>query len=152
VSGDASLTALEDWAAGLLHAVSPAGKRRIARGVAIGLRASQRRRIAEQRNPDGTPYAPRKPRLRSKAGRIKRGAMFAKLRTARYLKAHADATGAVVEITGNAARIARVHQYGLIDKVAPSGPNTRYPRRLLLGFAADDRDLVRDLILGQLNG
>ena len=81
------LRALEDWAGALLNQVQPAERRKVTQTIARELRRSQQQRIAAQRNPDGTPYAPRKPRqqLRAKAGRIKQRKMFAKLRTARYL-------------------------------------------------------------------
>lgn len=148
---DADLTPLEDWVDGLLLAISPAKRRRLAQSVAIALRRSQQQRIADQRNPDGTPYVPRKVRkLRGKVGRIKRGKMFAKLRTTKYLKAHATADTAVVAFTGRATRIARVHQYGLTDRVTPSGPRVRYARRELLGFSAEDRALVKDLLISHL--
>lgn len=150
---EANLTLLEDWVAGLLLAIAPAGRRRIAQSVAITLRRSQQQRIADQRNPDGTPYVPRKlHKLRNKAGRINRGKMFAKLRTAKYLKANATADAAMVAITGRAACIARVHQYGLTDHVSPSGPRVRYARRELLGFSADDRERVKDLLIKHLIG
>jgi phage virion morphogenesis protein len=147
---DTDLTLLEDWVDGLLLAINPVGRRRIAQSVAIALRRSQQQRIAGQRNPDGTPYVPRKVRrLRDKSGRIKRGKMFAKLRTAKHLKANATAGSAEVAFMGRVARIARVHQYGLTDQVAPGGPRVRYARRELLGFTETDRLLIRETILAQ---
>ena len=147
---EADLTLLEDWVDGLLLAVSSAGRRRLSRSVAIALRRSQQQRIADQRNPDGTAYVPRKVRkLRGKVGRIKRGKMFAKLRTAKHLKPIATADAAVVTFNGRAARIARVHQYGLTDRVVADGPRVRYARRELLGFNQADRDLVRDAVMTQ---
>ncbi|HKT28753.1 phage virion morphogenesis protein [Dyella sp.] len=148
---DTDLTLLEDWVDGLLLATSPAKRRRLAQSVAIALRRSQQQRIADQRNPDGTPYVPRKvPKLRNKAGRVKRGKMFAKLRTAKYLKTNATADAAEVAFTGRTERIARVHQYGLTDRVTPTGPRVRYARRALLGFSMEDRQRVRDLLLYHL--
>ena len=149
---DANLTLLEDWVDGLLLAISPVQRRRLAQSVAIALRRGQQQRIADQCNPDGTPYVPRKAhKLRSKVGRIRRGKMFAKLRTAKYLKANATADAAVVAFAGRAARIARVHQYGLTDQVSPSGPRVRYARRELLGFSSEDRDQVTRLLLNHLS-
>jgi phage virion morphogenesis protein len=149
---DEDLTLLEDWVDGLLLAIGPAGRRRLSRSVAIALRRSQQQRIADQRNPDGTPYVPRKlQKLRGKVGRIKRGKMFAKLRTAKHLKTQATAEAAVVAFTGRAARIARVHQYGLTDQISPDGLRARYPKRVLLGFSAGDRHWVRDLLLSYLS-
>lgn len=55
------LQQLEDWAAPLLfHLLSQDEQARLARTIARDLIRSQKQRIAQQRNPDGTPYAPRK--------------------------------------------------------------------------------------------
>lgn len=145
---------LEDWAGTLLRRLEPARRREVARTLARDLRRSQRDRIAAQRNPDGSAFAPRKPRkdLRSKAGRIKRRAMFAKLRTAKFMKARGTPDAAVVEFTGRVARIARVHQHGLVDRVEPGGPEVRYARRQLLGFTSADRIMVRDRLIDMLSG
>lgn len=146
------LTALEDWAAPLLSALAPAARRRAARSIALALRKSQQQRIAQQQNPDGSAFEPRKGgKLRSKKGRLQRGAMFAKLRRPKYLKARGDGDTATVEFTGRAGAIAAVHQYGRTDRVSKRGPLVRYPRRVLLGFSAADRELVRDVLLAQLN-
>ena len=131
---------------GLLAAIGPAERARLARQIAADMRQRQQRRIAAQLNPDGTPYAPRKPRLRAKAGRIRR-AMFARLRTTRYLKIEGRADAAVIAIAGRAARIARVHQYGLQDRVNRRGLTIRYPVRELLGLTDDDkRDTLQALL------
>lgn len=147
------LTALEDWAGALLGQVSAAGQRHLAKDIAVALRKSQQRRIAQQLNPNGTPFAPRRnvPKLRTKSGRIKRAKMFAKLRTSTWLKAKAEGSTAVVEFAGRAAKIARVHQEGLSDQVSPKGPRVRYPRRMLLGFGAGDRAGVREVIIDHLS-
>lgn len=59
--------------------------------------------------------------------------MFVKPRTARYLKARADASGVTAGYKVAAARIARVHQFGERDRIAP-GIFTDYPVRELLGY------------------
>lgn len=148
------LTVLEEWAAGLLSRLGPAGQRQMAKAVATALRKSQQQRIGQQQNPDGTPFAPRRkaPKLRTKKGRIKRAKMFAKLRTSSWLKAKAEGSTAVVEFKGRAENIAKVHQLGLVDKVSPGGPRVRYPRRVLLGFSSGDRPLIRDTIIDRLSG
>lgn len=69
---------------------------------------------------------------RSKKGRIKRQ-MFAKLRTTKYLKTAATEDSASVQFDGKVQRIARVHHYGLRDRVRRNGPEARYPARRLLG-------------------
>lgn len=147
------LDQLEDWAGALLSKLAPPARRQLARAVAIDLRRAQAQRIAAQKNPDGSAYAPRKPKqLRGKKGRIKRAAMFIKLRQAKYLKATGDAQQATVRFLGRAGRIARIHQFGETAAVAPGGPRVRYPRRELLGFTQADRERIRDRLIDHLTG
>jgi phage virion morphogenesis protein len=62
------LSAVETWAGALLGQLSPAGRRTVMRDVARELRRSQQKRIAAQRNPDGSAYEPRKAKaVRKKA-------------------------------------------------------------------------------------
>ena len=77
--------------------------------------------------------------------------MFAKLRTARYLKARGDAGGLTVCYDGVAARIARVHQFGERDRVA-AGMYTDYPARELLGITPADERLIADRLLNRIAG
>ena len=144
-----SLTALETWCAPLLAKLQPGARRSLARAMATDLRRSQSGRIAQQQNPDGSAYAPRKPRIRDKKGRIRRG-MFAKLRTAKFLRAKSDQDRAAVELTGRVARLARVHQEGGEDRVAKGGPRVRYAKRELLGYSSGDLRMVRDHLVKHL--
>ena len=75
--------------------------------------------------------------------------MFAKLRTARYLKARGDAGGLTVGYDGVAARIARVHQFGERDRVA-AGMYTDYPARELLGITPADERLIQRIIMDNI--
>ncbi|WP_313401756.1 phage virion morphogenesis protein [Stenotrophomonas sp.] len=147
------LRALEDWAGALLNQLQPAERRRVTQTIARDLRRNQQKRIATQKNADGTPFAPRKPRqeLRAKAGRIKRKRqMFTKLRTARYLRLQSDASSIAIGFAGRLSRIARIHQYGLRDRPAPGAPDVQYARRELLGFTDADVELIRDGLLEHL--
>ncbi|MNN48844.1 Phage virion morphogenesis family protein [compost metagenome] len=119
--------------------------------MASEIRRRQAVRIAEQRNPDGSAYEPRKPQLRLRPGRIRR-AMFMRLRTARFMKAQSDESAAVVTFVGNAQRIAAVHQFGLRDRVNKGGLEVKYPQRELLGFADEDVDRIADMVLFHLAG
>lgn len=147
------LQAVERFLGGLLGKLEPAARRVSMRDIARELRRSHQTRIASQKNPDGTAYDARKPRrqpdgrLRDKRGRIKRVAMFAKLRTARYLKTEADSNGLALGFAGRVSRVARVHQFGESDRVAPQGVEYKYPARVLLGFTHDERELIRDMLL-----
>lgn len=149
------LTHLELWAAPLLAKLAPAQRQQLARTIALDLRRLQQQRIAAQRAPDGTPYAARKQRVespREKRGAIRRrnGAMFVKLRTARWLKSRITDEGAEVGFFGRVARLARVHQEGGADHVAPGGPIAHYPARPLLGFTKYARQLIQDRVLQHL--
>jgi phage virion morphogenesis protein len=148
------LTHLEQWVAPLLAKVSASGRKALSRIIGRDLRQAQARRIAAQKEPDGADYAPRRPHkdLRAKKGSIRRrqASMFAKLRTARWLKIMADANEAAVGFTGRASRIARVHQEGLRDRASPDGKEIRYARRQLLGFSEADRVMVRERLLEHL--
>jgi len=137
--------------AGLLAALSPAGRRKLAGEIAKQLRTAQQQRIKQQKAPDGSPYQARKRQpLRAKKGRIKR-AMFQKLRTNRYMKASGREKGAVVEFTGKVQRIARVHQYGLKDRPNAHAQDVQYAERQLLGFSGEDKALVQNLLLRHIS-
>lgn len=144
------LKPFDDQLAGLIGALSPAGRRRLAAEIAKELRKSQQQRIKQQKAPDGTPYQARKRQpLRGKSGRIKR-AMFQKLRTSRYMKASGRNDAAVVEFTGKVQRIARVHQYGLKERPNPHGRDVQYTERQLLGFSKADKQLIEELVIKYL--
>ncbi|WP_448132801.1 phage virion morphogenesis protein [Stenotrophomonas rhizophila] len=148
------LQQLETWAAPLLRQLQPAQRNKLSRSVGTALRRSQQKRITTQRNPDGTAYAPRRPAApaRAKAGRIKRKAMFGRIKQAKHLRARGTAREATVGFLGRVSRIARIHQEGRSDRVAPDGPRITYARRELLGFTAADEQLVRDLLMDHLTG
>ena len=145
------LHALEAWAGALLAQLQPGQRRVVTRRIAQDLRRSQAQRIASQQAPDGAPYEKRKQRknLRGKKGRIKRqkAAMFQKIRTQKNLKIEQDENQLSVGFFRRVARIARVHQEGLSDKVAKKGPVYHYPARPLLGFNPMDQALIRDSLL-----
>lgn len=86
--------------------------------------------------------------IRGGRGGVKRkaAAMFSKLRTASHLKAGATPDEAYVEFTARASRLARIHHFGLKDRVVPDGPETQYPQRELLGFSQADDEAILALI------
>lgn len=75
-------------------------------------------------------FEPRRVTVCNKKGRIK-SQMFAKLRTAKYLNIVASADSASVQFEGKVQRIARVHHYGLRDRVSRKEPEVRYAERRL---------------------
>ena len=141
----------DDKLAGLIAALSPTARRRMAADIAKTLRARQQRRIKTQKAPDGTPYAARKRQpVKAKKGRVKRE-MFAKLRTSRFMKATAGNDAAVVEFTGKVQRMVNVHQYGLKDKPGRNSKPVQYEARPLIGFSDEDRQAVEEIIIAKLS-
>ncbi|SUG95944.1 phage virion morphogenesis protein [Salmonella enterica subsp. enterica] len=145
------LQKVDDWLTALLANLEPAARSRMMRQLAQQLRRTQQQNIRLQRNPDGSGYEPRRVTARSKKGRIKRQ-MFAKLRTTKYLKTTASADSASVQFDGKVQRIARVHHYGLRDRVSRKGPEVRYAERRLLGVNEEVETVTRDTLLRWLAG
>jgi len=87
--------------------------------------------------------------VRSKKGRIKRE-MFAKLRTAKYMKTQASPNEAVIEFAGNVQRMARVHHYGLRDRPSRKGKEVQYEARPLLGINEKDIKVIEELLIAHL--
>lgn len=145
-----NLAALEDWAGALLAKLSPAERRKLTTRIGRDLRRNQQQRIATQRNPDGTPYAPRKAKaLRGKKGRIKRQ-MFTRLRQAKNLRLQSTADSIAIAFTGRIARIAKVHQRGLRDRPGRGQAEVQYAKRELLGFNHAAIEMIRDQLLDHL--
>jgi phage virion morphogenesis protein len=140
------LQKMDAWLTALLANLEPAARKRMMRELAQQLRRNQQNNIRLQRNPDGTGYEPRRVTARTKKGRIKRQ-MFTKLRTTKYLKTAATGDSASVEFAGQVQRIARVHHYGLRDRVSRNGPEVRYAERRLLGVSEEVEKLTRNVLL-----
>jgi len=141
---------VEDWLNALLEKLGPAERRKLMRDVATKLRQQQQQNIRMQKNPDGSGFEPRKASGRAKQGRVKRQ-MFSKLRTARYMKTRTTADTAEVGFDAKAQRIARVHHYGLRDRVRKGGPVLVYPARELLGVNTTSNNVICSLIFNYLS-
>lgn len=146
------LQRLEDWLVPLITRLQPSERRQLARAVAHQVRAANQQTMAAQQAPDGIAWEPRKHRGRAAKGQLRQGPMFRKLRTARNLRAQAFTDAAVVQFIGRTERIARVHHFGLRDRVAPGGARYDYPARPLLGISEAQQEQIRDLILDHLTG
>lgn len=141
---------LEEWMAGLLGQLSPSQRKKLMQQWARNLRKRNQKSIQLQQNPDGAGFEARKPQVRNKAGRVRRK-MFTKLRAARYMKAKATASTAEVTFDGGGAqRIARVHHYGLRDRVNKRGLIVKYPERKLLGINDADVAAIGDELITHL--
>lgn len=144
------LKQLDSWLSPLIEKLSAKERRVLAKEVARDLRIANRDRIKAQTNPDGTPYEPRK-QLRGRSGAIRRKAMFKRLGTAKYLKIKTSADEAALGFFSRVARIARVHHYGLRDRVEKDGPQHQYARRELIGITARDADHIAESVMRHLS-
>lgn len=140
-----------DWAAPLLARLEPAARSKVTQSLARELRKRTAARISAQQNPDGSAWDPRR-RVRAHhgRGRIKKQKMYLKMRAAKHLKLAATPNVATIRYTVHDAWIAKVAQYGLVDRVSRSGPSVRYPKRELLGFGDADREWIRDFLITNL--
>jgi len=145
------LQLVNDRLEALISSLSAPARKEMARSIGRKLRESQQQNIKRQQAPDGTPFKPRKTQpVRSKKGRIKRE-MFAKLRTAKYMKTQASPNEAVIEFAGNVQRMARVHHYGLRDRPARKGKEVQYEARPLMGISGKDMQMIENEILAALD-
>jgi phage virion morphogenesis protein len=145
-----NLQQVDAWLAALLNQLEPAQRSRMLREVARDVRKMQQANITAQQAPDGTAWEPKRVTARTKKGRICRK-MFTKLKTAKYLKAEANANQAEVFFTGQVQRLARVHHYGLRDKVNRRGTEVKYAERPLLGVNGDVENSVKESLLRWLS-
>lgn len=140
-----ALDQLGQQAAALLAQLSATERRKLAAELARTMRTTQAERIRANKQPDGSPMAPRKPRAQRGAIRRK---MFTKLVKPAWFKASATATEAAVEFTGSANRLATVHHFGLRDKI--NGKEVQYPERKLIGITDADIDRIEDRLFKSL--
>lgn len=145
----AELHEVDAWLAALLSQLEPAARKKMLREVARDVRRIQQANITAQRSPDDTAWEPRRVSARSKKGRIRRG-MFAKLKTAKYFKAQAGANVAEVAFIPAVQKLARVHHYGLRDRVSRRGPVVKYAKRPLMGVNDEVEKKLREIILRSL--
>jgi len=146
------LQLVNDRLEALISSLSAPARKEMARAIAKKLRASQQQNIKRQQAPDGTPFKPRKTQpVRSKKGRLKRE-MFAKLRTAKYMKTQASPNEAVIEFAGNVQRIARVHHYRLRDRPSRLSKDIYFTSRPLLGVNEYDLQIIEDTFLNYIGG
>lgn len=142
----AELQALNDYLAPLLTKLSDAERRKLEMSIARKVRASQKTRITRQQNPDGSAFVPRKKRLRDKKNKIK-NKMFNLIKTSKYMKIERTSEGVAIGFINRVANIARVHQYGLRDRVEKGGPTVKYDSREILGFTPAELEMIESDLL-----
>lgn len=145
-----NLHEVDAWLDALLAKLEPAERKKMLREVARDVRRIQQGNMTAQCAPDGTAWEPRRVSARTKPGRIKRK-MFVKLKTAKYLKTKANGDSAEVAFVPAVQRLARVHHYGLRDRVSRRGIMVKYAERPLIGFSEDVKIEIGDLLLKHLS-
>ena len=146
----ANLELLTEHLGTMLKQLSDSERRKLEMHIARKLRASQKMRITSQKNPDGSAYIPRKERLRDKKNKIK-NKMFNVIKNAKYMRTERTAQGIAIGFAGRVAFIARVHQFGLKDKVDRDGPVVKYASRELLGFTDEEIKMIENDVLDYLS-
>lgn len=141
---------LADYLQPFLQRLSVGERAKLSKNIGRDLRNSHKKRITEQKNPDGSSYTPRRKRLRDKKGKIKRK-MFAKLKSNNRLQLISNANSVAIGFVGRVSRIAKVHQYGLRDRAARGAPDVVYPTREVLGFTEQEIQLIEDSFLKHIN-
>lgn len=144
------LIEIDRLAQALMRGIAPDERRQFLRRIASRVRKSQSDRIANQIQPDGTPFAPRKTKAEARKGRLRAKMMFKRLRLAKYLKGGVEGGEAWVGFAGRAAAIASVHQEGLEDAPERGGKKVRYPRRVLLGLTDAEQSMILDELLASV--
>lgn len=146
----AELHEVDAWLDALLAQLEPSARTKMLREVARDVRRVQQANITAQRAPDGTAWEPRRVTARTKPGRIRRK-MFAKLKTAKYLKANANGEQAEVAFAPSVQRLALVHHYGLRDRINRIGYKIKYPKRMLIGINDISKEIISEIIVKGLN-
>ncbi|CAM3950263.1 phage virion morphogenesis protein [Xenorhabdus thuongxuanensis] len=82
--------------------------------------------------------------------KTKQTRMFKKLATARFLRTYNSENEAAIYFLPSAANIARVHQFGLKERMRGKNISVQYPARQLLGLTTQDIAHIEEQILAHL--
>ncbi len=134
------LSDILEWCQQTIAALSPARRRQLIRKLLVIMRQRNIERIRRNVDPDGQPWEARKRRRRRGSNKMMQG-----LAKARKMRLIANADAGTLGFGDNL--IARVHHYGLRDKVSKNGPTVKYPARPLLGISDEDENvLMQELV------
>ncbi|MDR3353223.1 MAG: phage virion morphogenesis protein [Zoogloeaceae bacterium] len=133
----------------MIRALAPAGRKKLLNQIIRRIGAENRKRIGKNVSPEGTAFAPRKTQRGKKRNGVK-DRMFQKMKSAKWLKTKSRPDEARLFFTGGAANLARVHHYGLRDKLTRRyQKRIQYTARPLLGIPGADREMIEDMILAR---
>jgi len=148
------LKRLEKWAETLLASLSPKEAGKLFRRMGMFLRAANKKRITGQTGPDGTRWARRKTRDRRNRGPRARAKMLLGFRKARHMKLTTGSGGLTLGFTGKSAQIARVHHFGLRERLkagrSSKGALVKFAERQLIGLSQSDRQGLEDMLLDHI--
>lgn len=136
---------LNSWFDQALKRMSPAAVRKLEREIGDYLIRANRERITAQTAPDGQKWPERKPQTGGSNGKMMR-----RLRQRKHLKMRRSSGGLRVGWFGRVGRIARIHHYGLRDRLQYG--IAEYPARELIGITAADVAAVEAIITRHLTG
>jgi phage virion morphogenesis protein len=119
------------------------------REVARDVRRIQQQNITAQRSPDGTAWEPRRVTARTKPGRIRRK-MFARLKSTKFLKDSANPWRGEISFTQNVQHIARVHNFGLREKLNEQ-TTIKYEERQSIGLNDKTMQTINDALIKWLS-
>lgn len=146
------LARLEEWFGQILAGMEPAQRRKATLKLGRLLRRSNLARIGANVDPDGAPFAPRKPR-RDLKGRLRqkaRGKMFKGLRKLAKWRIDAAPDGVEIKpVTNTADRVGSVSQFGQTVTVGRlrngRAIRAKYEERRLLGFSREDEGIALEV-------
>ncbi len=149
MSLETNLTELQPWLKTYLDRLSPQSRKQLLRQLGTGLRQVNQKRMTAQTDPDGQIWEARKqqPHHDKKQNRKK---LFLRLRQARRLRTKVFSDSLRVGFSGRAARIARIHHYGLREQLKYGPAN--YPARELIGINDIDRQMIEKMITNHIAG
>ncbi|WP_400260291.1 phage virion morphogenesis protein [Moraxella sp. ATCC 23246] len=135
----------------MVENLSPAEIDKLKKRLAMKLRRSQSKRIGANQNPDGSSYAPRKPRTyrNGKPRKQVRSKMMKRIRLVANMWTEHTADGFYIEPKNRVAGIAAVHHFGLSARIGggKTVSHAQFPSRKLLGFSQEDRQMIQEELM-----
>jgi phage virion morphogenesis protein len=128
----------ENWLEDTLVTLQPASRLKLLRILGARMRRDNQKRQTAQVGLDGAKWAARK-----SGARIK---MMWRLKLNKNLKIRVSSNQVIVGWRGLMGGIARVHHFGLRDRVSTRGVRAKYQARELLGQANQDTDGLSEVI------
>ena len=129
---------IDGWIKDVIESLSPSKRAQALKKIGAHLKKSNQKRLSKQIGPDGKKWAARKDGTRSK--------MMARLRLSRNLRVKSSSQHVSLGWSGLAGGIARVHHFGLTDRVSEKGVKHKYEARQLLGISREDSDAIGEIL------